>query len=118
MRKLSVIFILSLVFLMSCSSAFKQIQKDAYEVITYGSSEDTAIFIKYSTITGQAWILADVWEPIPDDEELPDSRYQIKVVTVGGRKYTAVRIDTNTGRSWSSIDNRWVEIKTEKKHLR
>ena len=114
MRKLFVIFILSLILLMGCSSTFKQIQQDQFKVISYGSSEDTSVFIKYSIYTGQAWILTDGWQPIPDDETLPKSKYSIKVVSMAGHRYSAVRIDTVSGRSWSSISNRWVEIKTKK----
>jgi hypothetical protein len=64
-------------------------------------------------IQGQAWILSDGWLPIPDDEVLPESKYVIKVVSMAEHRYIAVRIDTITVRSWSSINNRWVEIKTK-----
>ena len=113
MRKTFVVFIVSSLFFTGCSSGFYQVQQDPYKIISYGSSEDTSLFIKYSTYTGQAWILSDGWLPIPDDEVLPESKYVIKVVSMAEHRYTAVRIDTITGRSWSSINNRWVEIKTK-----
>jgi hypothetical protein len=113
MRKYFVFFMVSSFFFIGCSSGFYQVRQDPYEIISYGSSEDTSLFIKYSTYTGQAWILSDGWLPIPDDEVLPESKYVIKVVSMAEHRYTAVRIDTISGRSWSSINNRWVEIKTK-----
>jgi hypothetical protein len=113
MRKSFLFFIVSSLFLAGCSSGFYQVRQDPYEIISYGTSEDTSLFIKYSTYTGQAWILSEGWLLIPDDEVLPESKYVIKVVSMAEQRYTAVRIDTITGRSWSSISNRWVEIKTK-----
>jgi hypothetical protein len=91
MRKSLVFFIVSSLFFTGCSSGFYQARQDPYEIISYGSSEDTSLFIKYSTYTGQAWILSDGWLPTPDDEVLPESKYVIKVVSMAEHRYTAVR---------------------------
>lgn len=106
-------FVLIALILTGCSWTPKQMQQDPYEVISCGTSDDTSLFIKYSTYTGEAWILSDKWMQIPDDEKLPESKYVIKVVSMAGHRYAAIRIDTVTGRSWSAINNRWVEIKSK-----
>jgi hypothetical protein len=108
-----VIFLLCFCFLTGCASGFKQCKQEEYQVIAYGETKDTSLFIKYSTRTGQSWFLADEWQPIPDDEVLLESKYVIKVVSMPDRMYTAVRLDTVSGKSWSAINNRWVEIKTK-----
>lgn len=113
MRQLLVICICFLVLATGCASVVGQLKQDPYAVVTYGSTEDTTIFIKYSTTTGQAWILADEWQPISDNETLPESKYVIKVVSMPGRIFTAVRFDTISGRSWTAINNRWAELKTK-----
>ncbi len=105
---------LSLVFLAGCSSAFKQVQQNPYEVISGGSTTESYLFMKYSRSTGQTWFLiAEGWQPITDDEVLPKSNYMVKVLSLEDYRYSAIRIDTATGQSWSSINNRWVELVTK-----
>ncbi len=115
MGKRFVIFMLSLVFLAGCSSAFKQVQQNPYEVISDGSTRESYLFVKYSRSTGQTWILTvKGWQPITDDEVLPKSNYMVKIVSLEDYRYSAIRINTATGQSWSSINNRWVELVTKK----
>jgi len=115
MLRYFVFLFLSALVLSGCSTSYKQLNEDPYVVISSGSDTDVFLFIKYSKRTGKAWILGDEWIPIQDDEELPESNYTIKCDLLYGNKYSAVRLDARSGKSWSSINNHWKEIKTKDK---
>jgi len=69
--------------------------------------------VKYNRATGETWWSANTtWVRIKDEEPLPPSLYQVKIVATG-ESWRAVRIDTASGKTWKNSRGTWVPF-TEK----
>lgn len=64
--------------------------------------------VKYNKVTGEAWWASNTeWKKILESEPIPNSVYDIKVVSTKG-SWRALRIDKVSGKTWKNSGGEWV----------
>lgn len=105
MRKGIALFLVLLIS--GCSVTDESRSQFALEVVPIEHDGETR-HIKYNRITGEAWWASNTnWFKIEDEDSIPRSVYEIKIVPMGS-SWRAIRIDKNSGDTWKNSRGKWV----------
>lgn len=106
MKNISIL-ILSTLILSGCAGT--AVVQDQFEIEMVNlPGEKVTRHIKYNKVTGEAWWASNTeWKKIIEPEPIPNSVYDIKVVSTEG-SWRALRIDKTSGKTWKNSGGKWV----------
>ncbi len=104
---------LILLLLLSAGYAAPQMQNGTYAVVTVQMGAHSYDAIRWNRTTGEAYLLrSQAWQPIPEadiDTSLPEGTYEVQFISLLN-DWGAIRINTQTGESWTMSDGQWIAI--------
>jgi hypothetical protein len=101
------IFISLFLVITGCASPAQNVHTYGLEIVSIGDDGETR-HIRYNKSTGEAWWASNTkWVKITDEEALPESSYQVRIVSTD-TSWRALRLDTKSGKTWKNSKGRWI----------
>ena len=104
---------LIVLLLVTASHATPQPETGAYAIVTVQMGAHSYDAIRWNRTTGESYLLrSQAWQPIPEadiDTSLPEGTYEVQFISLQN-DWGAIRINTQTGASWTMSDGQWIAI--------
>ena len=99
-----------MIAVMSLFTLFSGCAHNRYDLKMVPIASDNWGAVKYDATTGEAWrVSKGKWLKIEDTEEIPKSKYIIKMVPLDNN-WGAIRIDVTSGLSWRTKKGKWIKM--------